>query len=494
LAHKKTVRSVAKQPDPGEPDAAVFSPTGDKLVVAYVGAGLWLLPLDGSKALPLEYDRRTERPRYLPSLTFTPDGKYVVGSLVWSERNDQGQEVWGRGIQLWDAATGKKVRRFGWEAGGLNPRGWVPAGISKTFCLSADGKRLLAEHRQKLRWEAFSQEDTLVTYRLTVRLWDLASGRELGVVGRAVEVTYREVRNKGAIAASYPDGARLRELGALGHGCRVRISPTGRILVYPRDLPAAVLEVARDATKQDAVQLSLRDLVTGKELYRIALIEKGYPHHFELSPDNRSLAVSVRVASSGEERLLLLDLSRWREEALRTRKTLTGAELAHCWEELGAEDPLRALQAARRLAASPEQALPFLEQRVHPAPEADPKKQKQLATLITQLDDQRYEVRQQAERDLIKLGAEAMPAVRQALAGKPSAELRRRLEQLPARLSEELGPDAATRRHLWGIELLERWGTPAAERLLERLAQGAPDVWVTHEARTSLELLRKRDQ
>jgi hypothetical protein len=123
---------------------------------------------------------------------------------------------------------------------------------------------------------------------------------------------------------------------------------------------------------------------------------------------------------------------------------------------------------------------------------ANPERQKRLATHIAQLNDQEFKVRDQAERTLIKLGAEAVPAVRQALAGEPSAEARRRLAKILAKLSENLGPDAAMRRRLWGIELLEKWGGPAAERLLERLAQGAADAWVTREARTSVELLRKR--
>jgi hypothetical protein len=81
------------------------------------------------------------------------------------------------------------------------------------------------------------------------------------------------------------------------------------------------------------------------------------------------------------------------------------------------------------------------------------------------------------------------PLLRQALAGKPKLEVRRRLERLLASL-EELSPHRL--RLLRAVEALEYAGGSEARRLLEELAGGAPDAWLTREAKASLERLKSR--
>jgi hypothetical protein len=474
LAQGKAVHRLTKEPQHPYPAEAIFAPTGNRLLVGFEYSPRWLWDPDAGKFVPLEIDPRKASGGFDGEYAFTPDGRSVVNRVL---------RPGGACVQVWDATTGKQVRHLAWEAG---------SGVA-AFRLSDDGKTLLAEHRKQVRSEQLYADTSRVTTRVSVRLWDLASGDCLGAAGRPVEVTHREIRGKEGPPDKYPHGARLRAVGAADHGCRVRLSPAGWVMVFPRDPPGAGLEVERGSIEK-GYPLCLRDLRTGAEVHRFAELggEKVYTiYTHALSSDNRRLAVSGRLESSGHSSLLLLDVSRWRDEAVRSRKGPTEKELAACWEDLGAEDPLRALRAARRLAASPEQGLPFLEDRLRPVSDSDPDRQKHIAALIAQLDDTSFPARERAERALLKLGADALPAVRQALAGKPSEEARRRLEGIAAKLPEVPAPDAATRRLLWGIELLERWGTPAA-RLLERLAQGAPDAWATHEARASLELLRQR--
>jgi hypothetical protein len=92
--------------------------------------------------------------------------------------------------------------------------------------------------------------------------------------------------------------------------------------------------------------------------------------------------------------------------------------------------------------------------------------------------------REAATRELEKLGPEAGPALRHALAGSPSAEARRRLELLLAK-AQGLRP-AESLRVLRTIETLERIGSAEARRVLEAVAARAQADWLTWEAKASL--------
>jgi hypothetical protein len=79
----------------------------------------------------------------------------------------------------------------------------------------------------------------------------------------------------------------------------------------------------------------------------------------------------------------------------------------------------------------------------------------------------------------------ALPGLREVLKGKPSPEVRRRVEMLVVRL-EQLVPPGPRLRALGALEVLEAIGTPEARKVLEGLAQGAPEARLTQEAKASL--------
>ena len=74
----------------------------------------------------------------------------------------------------------------------------------------------------------------------------------------------------------------------------------------------------------------------------------------------------------------------------------------------------------------------------------------------------------------------AESALREAVTKAPSVEFRRRVEQLLDRLDN---PTPDRLRSLRALEALERAG---ARGVLETLAGGAPQAWVTREARAAL--------
>jgi uncharacterized membrane protein YphA (DoxX/SURF4 family) len=155
--------------------------------------------------------------------------------------------------------------------------------------------------------------------------------------------------------------------------------------------------------------------------------------------------------------------------------------MAGLWARLEAQDASRADEAIRALAASPRQAVALLRREVRPATPADPRR---VARLIAGLDSEEFTSRESAARELEGLGELAEPALRKALAGRPTLEVRRRVERLLDRLVVPPSGDAL--RALRAVEVLEMVGTEEARRVLREAARGAPEARLTREAKASL--------
>ena len=89
------------------------------------------------------------------------------------------------------------------------------------------------------------------------------------------------------------------------------------------------------------------------------------------------------------------------------------------------------------------------------------------------------------------MGDRAAPSLRKALAVNTSAEARRRMDQLLAPVDGGV-PSAETVREIRAVEALETMGTAEAQRLLDKLAAGPPEMRLTQEARASMGRLTKR--
>jgi hypothetical protein len=137
--------------------------------------------------------------------------------------------------------------------------------------------------------------------------------------------------------------------------------------------------------------------------------------------------------------------------------------LVGLWVGLAGE-PDAAARAAKSLAANPGDAVPFLKERLRRAGALEAP----YARLITELDDDRFETRERAARRLEGGAAGAEFALRFALEGRPSAELRRRAENL-------LGKLGAARAEQIGHRIAELEGDPNGEasRQLRELGEAA---------------------
>jgi hypothetical protein len=138
-----------------------------------------------------------------------------------------------------------------------------------------------------------------------------------------------------------------------------------------------------------------------------------------------------------------------------------------------------------KMLSSPGRAVAFLGGRVKPAPAAETRR---LAELIAHLGNEQFKVRDQAMKELEKLGEVAALALQKAITGDAPLEVKRRLEMLVEKLTNW---PTETLRQVRAVEVLEHVGTAAARRVLERLVrEGAPEARLTREAEAALRRLK----
>jgi hypothetical protein len=214
---------------------------------------------------------------------------------------------------------------------------------------------------------------------------------------------------------------------------------------------------------------------TGKEVVRLRG-QQGPIRALAFSRDGRLLA------SGGTNGMILL----WKmPEGEGLPATLKAEEADSFWQALGDADAARANRALAGLTAAPAQAVPLIRDRFpvthkRPSPE-------RLARLVAELDDDLFKVREQATRELAEAGSDAAGVLRKALANTPSAEAKRRIEDLLDRLKK--GGDSERLRCLRALEVLERIGTPPARDVLRQLAHKDLPADLAEEIRASLQRL-----
>ena len=165
----------------------------------------------------------------------------------------------------------------------------------------------------------------------------------------------------------------------------------------------------------------------------------------------------------------------------------SAAELEADWKDL-AGDSVAGYAALGRLVSSPAGAVAFLGKQLQHIKPVDTKR---LERLLADLDSDRFAVREQATRELAARAERAAPALRKALAGNPSPEVRRRLGALLDGL-DGVRPSADTVRQVRAVEALELMGNAEARRLLDKLATGPTHEHLTQDAKAAAGRLAKR--
>jgi RNA polymerase sigma factor (sigma-70 family) len=418
--------------------ALAFSPDAKLLVSGGTGGAVRLWEVATGNESPAAI----KVPGSVLAVAFLPDGK----SLVTGGADGT--------VRAWELGTGKEVHRFAGHAG-----------LVMAVALSPDGKLLASGGTDN-----------------TIRVWDVASAKELrrweGHANEAVPAN----RWVASVAFS-PDGKTLASGGG-DFTARLWDVVTGKELARLEGHSGPVASVAFSPNGRMLSSGSwdrmvrLWEVSTHQERRRLDG-HQGWVHAVAFAADGRTLA-----SGSADTTVLLWDAT-GRVGGDRPAARLSAKELKALWADLGGDDPVRAYAGIGSLAAAPAQAVPLVQGGLSPVAAADPRR---LAKWLAELDSDDFEKRNRAARELEELGDAAEPYLRQALRRKLSADARRTLELLLSGVEAR----ASRVRALRALEVLEYAGTPEACRVLQGLAKGAPEAWLTGEAKAALDRLGRR--
>ncbi|MFO0929429.1 MAG: WD40 repeat domain-containing protein [Gemmataceae bacterium] len=306
----------------------------------------------------------------------------------------------------------------------------------------------------------------------------------------------------------------------------VRAIPTGKVL-SEMQLPDSVNKAAPrgwfvsedhlltwDARSEEAC---LWDWRHSRLLRRIPLQVPGHPACAAISPDCELLAIGsfetgnlalihvgtgailrsflghrrdvtavsfspdgTHLVSAGEDGIGLV----WDLLGRRQRQPIVSANkhLNECWNRLSSNVPALYYDAIWGFARNPGQALPYLKERIKPVYRADATL---VRMLIRQLDHDSFVIREKATRDLVMLGDQIEPVLRELDKATCSLEVQSRIDTVLATL--EQSPQRSQLRRA----LLVLGYCPGSDALtiLYAVASGDPKCWLTIEAKKRLNVI-----
>lgn len=301
-----------------------------------------------------------------------------------------------------------------------------------------------------------------------LRSWDVAEGKELDSLLCSPQQTFWFTLSRDAKRAAVAGHDRKVRVWDVGEGRELRTIDVRAPQAQPKRFgPPGLAFAGDDRTLLGSLSneglVRRWDTITGKEAGEI----KGLTFFlnaqcYYMSADGKTLA-----APNADDGVILWDVPGPTARGRLVVKPVTAADLGELWKDLSAEDAARAWQAILRLESAPKEAVPFLQKELR----ATTLSGKAITRLIAQLDADQIEEREKATAELIRAGKAVEEAVQKSLDNKPSAEAKERLELILTKLADKVGPDLEEVRRVRVVEVLERIGTPEAQKVLEEVAK-----------------------
>jgi WD40 repeat protein len=367
-------------------------------------------------------------------LTFSPDGKLLAVA----------DDKYFTAHRLLDTTTAKVVHDFGES----------PIFMRQLF-FSPDGKHLVATgYNHAHVWDMATRQKQHVLKDHGPALFFLPASNNLAFA----------TVHSGQFALGLLDLEKMGPLRVLPHYAPMTIlaiSPGGHLTVHRSSRPG-------DGS------ISLRAVNNGKCLLRLAG-HLGGVQTLAFAPDDGYL-----VTAGADATLLVWDLKK-ALEGKRPAVVLKEAELKALWSDLasGCDDIM--IEVIDRLVESPASTLAWLKQQVKPVSTTD------LDQWIADLDSNVFAKREKASHQLAQMGPAAVESLQHVLDGKPSLELRLRVELVLKKLDGPVPPQVVAS---WrAVIVLEQINTPEARDLLEALAKGSPAARLTRDAQAALQRL-----
>ena len=307
-------------------------------------------------------------------------------------------------------------------------------------------------------------------------LWDLRANKLVSMV-RDLRVPFGD-----ATSVAFSPDSRVLVCGDTGGEVHLWDTRTGEKMRVFRGLEGYVASLAfspdgRLLAAGAWCGIKVWEMETGHEL---PVASKDYEcdtNVLAFTPDSRALA-----SGNGDNNILIWDMSG--EMLARAAHDGDGQQvLQKLWKDLALEDGALVHRAIWSLANRPTKAVTYLRAMLKPPPAADGQL---IARWTKDLDSELFAERENATKELQKLGELAEPALKKLLAEPPSLEVKLRAKGLLEKISAT-SPNSMQK--VRAIEALGYMGTPEARKLLLDLSRGAPEARVTREATASLERL-----